>query len=125
MKMIVEKKNGSIQSGEYTITNLGEKGVLSGGKSSLFQRLNDLTVPVGLGMMNNHVTDRINRHHTKHIHEKPIDGKMFENLIDLNRKDKPRKRDKDGGSTKKSRTKKNGPSKKASNRKKGTKKHKR
>ena len=23
--MIVEKKNGSIQSGEYTITNLGEK----------------------------------------------------------------------------------------------------
>lgn len=125
MKMIVENKNGSIQSGEYTINNLGGKGVLSGGKSSLFQRLNDLTVPVGLGMMSNHVTDRINKHHTKHIHEKPIDNKMFENLIELNLKDKPKKRNKDGGSSKKPKTKKNGSNKKDPNRKKGTKKHKR
>ena len=89
MKMIVEKKGTSIQSGSYNINNICQSdGVLSGGKSSLFQRLNDLTVPVGLHMMQNHVTDRINKNHKKHIHDKPIDNTMFEKLIDLNRKDK-------------------------------------
>lgn len=121
MKMIVEKKGGNIQSGDYKINNICQSGgVLSGGKSSLFQRLNDLTVPVGLHMMQNHVTDRINKNHKRHIHDKPIDNKMFENLIDLNRKDKRTKNNKIKQKTRKGGSK----NKKEANKKKGTKKQK-
>ena len=119
MNMIVEKKGDSIESGGYKINNICQGGgALSGGKSSLFQRLNDLTVPAGLHMMQSHVTDRINKNHKRHIHEKPIDNKMFENLIDLNRKNKPAKK------TKQKTRKRVSKNKKETNKKKGTKRQK-
>ena len=119
--MIVEKKGNSIRSGDYKINNICQSdGVLSAGKSSLFQRLNDLTVPIGLHMMQNHVTDRINNNHKRHIHDKPIDNTMFENLIDLNRKDKKTKINKIKQKTRKSGSK----NKKEDYKKKGTKKQK-
>ena len=120
MKMVVEKSGGSMKSGDYNINDIGNgQGVLSGGKSSLFQRLNDLTVPVGLSMMQNHVSDRINRSHKRHVHDKPIDNKTFENLIDLNRKNKTNKKDKKD-KTRKKQTK----GKKSDNKRKGTKRQK-